>query len=361
MRLLLLLCLGAAVSQGKLSLYAAPTPSESGNGPTAVLAKAWPLYDFANASLKPWHMKVSYTLYDVNGKQPSPGVYEYWWGSPSQSRSTWVRPGLSHTDWHLPNGRLAYEAKGVPLSLFEYKLEAALIAPLPRARDMDSARFGLTKERAAESGACLTIVPATDGEMNSAGEPPGEAPFPTYCFDPVGPVLRSVSSLERVMTHFSKVQATQGRYLAREIVISEGDRKLLSASVDSVEPINAAEPALIPPDASLKTEVFVSRDVILKDVQLDMSVARRMLIKRVEPVYPPEARRAGIQGSVVLEAMIGTDGRIHDLSVISAPAASLAAASFAAVSQWEYRPYLMSGHAVPVETTVTVKFSLNGR
>jgi protein TonB len=78
----------------------------------------------------------------------------------------------------------------------------------------------------------------------------------------------------------------------------------------------------------------------------------------VEPVYPPEARKAGIEGTVVLEAMIGTDGRIHDLRVISAPAASLAASSFAAVSQWEYRPYLLMGRVVPVETTVTVTFSL---
>jgi len=56
--------------------------------------------------------------------------------------------------------------------------------------------------------------------------------------------------------------------------------------------------------------------------------------------------------------MIGTDGKIHDLRVVSAPEASLAAASFAAVSQWEYQPYLQTDRPVPVQTTITVTFSI---
>src|ERR1700724_3715928 len=133
MRLLLsLLCVGAAVSQLNISLRAAPVTPESGNGPAAILAKAWPFYDFANSSLKPWHMKVSYVVYEAKGKHAQNGVYEYWWASPDRSRSTWTRAGMSHTDWHLASGRLAYEANGNPLTLFEYKLETALIAPLPQ-------------------------------------------------------------------------------------------------------------------------------------------------------------------------------------------------------------------------------------
>ena len=130
-------------------------------------------------------------------------------------------------------------------------------------------------------------------------------------------------------------------------MISEGNHKLLSATVDVVEPISLIDPALEPPPSAAKTEVFVDRDVSLRDVQLGQNETRGMLVKRVEPEYPPEARKAGIDGTVVLEAMIGTDGRIHDLRVISAPAASLAASSFAAVSQWEYRPYVLKGRGFP--------------
>lgn len=365
------LWIGAAVSQGSFGLHAAPPITETGNGPAAVLARAWPFYDFSDTSLKPWHMKVSYLLYDSDGKHPHPGVYEYWWVSPSQSRSTWIRTGLRHTDWHLPNGRLAYEAKGNPLSLFEYKLEAALIAPLPRATDLDPARFRLETDGVKEGESCLTIVPiGGPGAGNSDQAAPDDAakrqeprqeqgPLPTYCFETREPALRSAYSYERVLTQYSDVTPTQGRYLARAVTFFEGDRKLLTARVDKVEPIAISNLALRPPRTALRTEVFVSGDVGLRDAELDMQQAQGMQVRRTEPVYPEEARKAGIQGKVELEAMIGTDGKIHDLRVVSAPAASLAAASFAAVSQWTYRPYLQNDRRVPVQTTITVTFSMD--
>jgi TonB family protein len=316
--------------------------------------------------MKPWHLKASYMLYDARGRHPQQGVYEYWWASPDLSRSTWTRSGVNHTDWHMGNGHLSYESEGSPISLFEYKLEAALIAPLPRARDVDPATTRLELKSANGERTCLTILPAEGmgapaGEETPPGRPKGhpvQGPHPTYCFESEGPVLRSVYSFERVLTQFTRVRQTQGRFLAHGVVISEGDHKLLSATVDVVEPISLTDPALEPPASAAKTEVFVDRDVSLRDVQLDQNETRGMLVKRVEPVYPPEARKAGIEGTVVLDAMIGTDGRIHDLRVISAPSASLAASSFAAVSQWEYRPYLLKGRVVPVQTTVTVTFSL---
>jgi TonB family protein len=169
-----------------------------------------------------------------------------------------------------------------------------------------------------------------------------------------------MSSLERVQTQFSHVREWQGRFLPRDVAIGEGEHKLLTARVEVVELIDSTEAALMPPQSAMQTEVFVSSDVDLRDADVQADVARTMLMKRIEPEYPADAKKAGIQGTVVLEAMIGTDGRIHDLRVISAPAAELAASSFAAVSQWEYRPYVMGGRAVPVQTTVTVTFSLGG-
>ena len=301
-------------------------------------------------------MKVSYQVYDAKGRHPQPGTYEYWWASPERSRSTWTRGGMSHTDWHMSNGRLAYEASGAPLSLFEYKLEAALIAPLPRARDLDPTRF---KVNPAANASCFSIVPTNEMAGGDAKLGAGRA-VPTYCFGKSTAVLRTMSSLERVQTQFSHVREWQGRFLPRDVMIGEGDHKLLAARVDVVELIDASEPALTPPQSAMRTEVFVSSDVSLQDAEVQTDVARAMLKKRIEPEYPADAKRAGLHGTVVLEAMIGTDWRIHDLRVLSAPAAELAASSFAAVSQWEYRPYVMGGRAVPVQTTVTVTFSLGG-
>ena len=82
------------------------------------------------------------------------------------------------------------------------------------------------------------------------------------------------------------------------------------------------------------------------------------LIHRVEPPYPPIAKQINLQGTVVLRAMIGSDGNIERIQVISGHPILVQAARDA-VSQWKYRPYFLNGMAVPVETEVTVKFSLN--
>ena|SRR5579872_2005669 len=82
------------------------------------------------------------------------------------------------------------------------------------------------------------------------------------------------------------------------------------------------------------------------------------LIRRVEPVYPPLARTARIQGSVVLEAIIGRDGTMQRLQVLSGHP-MLAPAAVEAVRQWRYKPYVLNGEAIEVETQITVNFILN--
>lgn len=84
------------------------------------------------------------------------------------------------------------------------------------------------------------------------------------------------------------------------------------------------------------------------------------LVHRVQPVYPPIAKQIGVQGSVVLRAIIGKDGEIQELRVVSGhPLLSPAARD--AVAQWRYRPYMLNGAAVEVDTQVTVNFYLSGR
>jgi protein TonB len=70
------------------------------------------------------------------------------------------------------------------------------------------------------------------------------------------------------------------------------------------------------------------------------------------------AKMAGIEGAVVLATVIGKDGRIKDLRVISGPIA-LRDAALNAVQQWRYRPYILKGQPVEVHTTLTVSFQLN--
>ena len=83
------------------------------------------------------------------------------------------------------------------------------------------------------------------------------------------------------------------------------------------------------------------------------------LIYRVQPVYPPLARSARVQGAVVLRAIISKSGGIGNLQVVSGHP-MLVKTALDAVSQWRYRPYILNDEPVEVETQITVNFVLAG-
>jgi periplasmic protein TonB len=99
--------------------------------------------------------------------------------------------------------------------------------------------------------------------------------------------------------------------------------------------------------------------VVPQRVRISQGVTNGFLIHKVEPPYPTVARAARIQGNVVLRAIIDKEGSIQDLQLISGHP-MLVPASIEAVKQWRYRPYLLNGQPVEVETTITVIFTLNG-
>ncbi len=95
--------------------------------------------------------------------------------------------------------------------------------------------------------------------------------------------------------------------------------------------------------------------VAQEPVRIPGGVMAGQVLTRVEPVYPAIAQAAGVNGAVVLHAVIGADGVVKNLQVVSGPR-MLASAAIDAVRQWTYRPYLLNGEPRAVDTTVTVRF-----
>jgi TonB family protein len=111
------------------------------------------------------------------------------------------------------------------------------------------------------------------------------------------------------------------------------------------------------PDTKPSESGTLLSTVLPQRVKVVQGVVQGMVVHRVAPVYPPEAKRARIQGTVVLAAIIGKDGKIKNLNVISGPS-MLVDAAVGAVQQWRYRPYVLQGEPVEVDTTITVNFNL---
>ena len=319
-----------------------------------IFAAAAPLYDFTSPALKPWHMKVSYQLYDNQGKPGVQGSYEYWWASPDTYRNTWSRPGMEQTDWQAA-GKSYHAGKGESLGYFERKLQVYLLNALVKVKDIDLEKVRFDREEHTVGGLkfpCVMVIPKTPvqpGEMRTV--PLGM--FPTFCFDSTQPLLRVYFALGTGTVVYNKIVKVQGRYLPREISIYENNRRVLAATVDMIDAISATAPELTPSKDAITGNV-------VRKVEISSGVAAGLLLrdKEVRPVYPQDAKDARIDGKVVLQASIGTDGHVHDLSAVEGPSPSLIESAMLAVSQWEYKPYTLNGEPVAVETTINVIFNL---
>jgi len=105
-------------------------------------------------------------------------------------------------------------------------------------------------------------------------------------------------------------------------------------------------------DASVTTESHPGLPLRVSPEMMD-----KQIVYKVDPVYPDAARRAGMQGLVVLNAVIAPDGTVKRLRPVAGPDL-LAHSALDAVQSWRYTPYRSGGQAVEVETTVSVDFRL---
>jgi len=111
------------------------------------------------------------------------------------------------------------------------------------------------------------------------------------------------------------------------------------------------------PAAAASADPGPSENATPTRIRVALGVTLGNLVRRVDPVYPLEAKQNHVQGDVLLRAVIGKDGRVDDLKVVSGPP-ELTEAAFGAVQQWRYRPFLLNGKPVEVETVIKIQFHM---
>ena len=94
-----------------------------------------------------------------------------------------------------------------------------------------------------------------------------------------------------------------------------------------------------------------------KRLRVSSGVANELKIHDAQPHYPREAREQGIQGDVILQATIDTKGNLANLKVLQGDPI-LVKAAVDAVKKWKYRPYVLQGEPVEVETTIKIQFHM---
>jgi TonB family protein len=105
---------------------------------------------------------------------------------------------------------------------------------------------------------------------------------------------------------------------------------------------------------------LASAQVAPQRVRVVDTIMSAQIVTKVAPAYPPLARQARIQGAVVLKVQISKSGDVQNLQLVSGHP-MLAPSAIEAVKQWKYKPFLLNGEAVEVETNVSVNFTLSDK
>jgi TonB family protein len=179
--------------------------------------------------------------------------------------------------------------------------------------------------------------------------------------EPVYPALAKQAQIQGTV-ELSGLIGKDGR--VRDLQLLRGHPLLVQAALSAVKDwvykpttING-EPVEVRTEISVNFTLAPSESAEMpKRIQVDGNAQAANLITQVRPNYPPEAKQAGIQGTVQLQAVLGKDGKVQDIKVLSGEPV-LAAAALDAVRQWVYRPTLLNGEPVEVKTTIDVNFTL---
>ena len=130
----------------------------------------------------------------------------------------------------------------------------------------------------------------------------------------------------------------------------EGIGDSIPGAIDGLIPLSdSRQRVLTPPN----TERQATRPQVVRMTQLDPA----MLIHRVEPVYPPLAKQTHREGRVELRAIIGTDGTVRSLEIVAGDPL-LERSAVEAVQQWRYKPTILNGQAVEIDTYITVIYTM---
>jgi TonB family protein len=311
--------------------------------PKALMLLASKSNNLTGEDMKPWHIRATFQLLDDQGHQTDEGTFEEFWVAPTKSKTTYSTSKFTRTDYRTSQGLL--RSGGEPPSTLTVSAATEFVEPLPSREFIEHETF---ESKPGNAGTMkLSCLTKTQTPVN---------PGLYHCLQDDIPALRvNVLGYQSLQVLHNRIQKFQDHYLAGDLRFMRDGKPVLTAHLEKIElldPVNETDftPS---PDAKL---VPLDKPVPLR-VNISGGIAQAMILKRVPPDYPPIAKAAKVSGTVVLQAIIDKEGHIANLHVISGPA-MLQQASLDAVQQWSFRPYLLNGQPVEVQTTIYVVFSL---
>jgi TonB family protein len=327
----------AASAQTLQPVSAAPAPQN----PVAFLSDAAAANGLHGDSVQPWHIHASWQTFDSQKNIVNQGAFEEWSAGP-RARIALSANGYQQTRY-VNGHEIFFTGSDAPSpdNIFGL-LEDAIRLPLPSPAAADL-KIAPVRQGSLE----LQCVSADSGRPNPAALPGRLASAYDACFTGNPPVLRMEAGVE-VQAILNSLVRFQDRYLARDIRFVEPGGHQTEIHFDVIQPMNPVVDALFNPPAGARP--------LPERVQIPEDILRASRIGGHMPDYPIYARQNAMVGTVVLDVVVRKDGTVGNLSLVSG-APFLSQASIEAVRTWRYRPYLLNGQPVDVDTQIHITFS----
>jgi hypothetical protein len=315
---------------------------EMPSDPAALLELAAKKNGLRNVQSSPWHLKASYQVLDEKGVAKDAGTLEEFWVS---VRKSWIRYSSANFNQTLITNEQGVYRQGDagtpkgPASLVRSRLFEGVSVP----QDLSKVKLNLDDRNLGS----ITLKCITTERADAVAV----APMSVQCLSHDLPVLRvAVGSGGYLQTVYNEVALFEGVFIANSIDLKNGSRTILHVHIETLESYLPKDDLFVAPTDAVFTPPRVAEPgaVIVGNI-----------VRKVAPSYPALAKQQGIQGVVILHAIITPEGKIANLEPIIGPPA-LIPPSLDAVKRWEYRPYLLDGVPVEVETEINVIFSLGG-
>lgn len=293
---------------------------------------------------KPWHLKLEVQTFDKDGKAAESGTVEEWWASPTLNRVVYTNPSGMAAEIHNADGYFRTADSPGGEYLFDL-MRRQVVHPMPSDYESKGIKLDVRTESFGKVKLDCVMLGQEIRGLKSA--PFGL--FPMYCLEQGGASLRLTYDFGSLAVTRNKVGKFGEKMVPLEISADGGTKLLATAKIVALQtvPLTAAD--------------FVPEDDLKRvgdgPAKVSSGVIAGSKIGGPVPIFPQSAKERHISGAVVMRAIIGRDGRIHRLTLISYPDGDLAISALAAVRQWTYKPYMLFGEPTEVDTTITVNYN----
>ena len=311
---------------------------------SARLEAASKLNSLTSAGTVPWHLRLAVQLYADDGKPADQGTIEEWWFDAKHSRVVYTMPGFNTILLQNDAGRFHSAGSGRP-GYFTNALLEQVVAPIVFLAGANQQAVLQARKIGPAILDCLSIA-FNQKQMESAVI----TQMPTYCLDPKTDALLMDTEFSVETIARKQISRFSNHQVALDLTIYVAAKPVASAHVDSLQGWPAASREVLEPGELVPDDA--------PQVHLTGAITSGLILTQTPMVYPAARKTRHISGEVVLSGVITREGKMSQLEVVNSPDAALSASAMEAVKQWRYKPYLVDGKPVSVETTVTCVFAL---